>query len=100
MNIERFAAFSVWFKTNRYVSVAEPSFDAEASKIKLKCLHCQQAPFTVFVVKKGGWHIGHFTRHLNADKVCPNQVSEDLRSIDTSDNISMKLDFITLFMSS
>ena len=100
MNLESFDDFLEWFKTNRYVSVAEPSFDAEASKIKLKCLHCQQAPFTVFLVKKGGWKIGHFTRHLNADKVCPNQVSEDLRSIDTSDNVSMQLDFITLFMSS
>ena len=69
MNLESFDDFLEWFKTNRYVSVAEPSFDAEASKIKLKCLHCQQAPFTVFVVKKGGWNIGHFTRHLNADSV-------------------------------
>ena len=71
--------------------VAEPAFDAEASKIKLKCVHCEQDPFTVFPVKKGGWNIGHFTRHLNADKVCPNQVSEDLRSMDTSDNVSMTL---------
>ena len=50
-------------------------------------------------VKKGGWNIGMFTRHLNADKVCPNQVYVDLRSMDTSDNVSMTLDFMTLFMS-
>ena len=56
MNLESFDDFLEWFKTNRYVSVAEPSFDAEASKIKSKCLHCQQDPFTVFPVKKGGWN--------------------------------------------
>ena len=99
MNFESFVAFSEWFKTNRYVSVAEPAFEAETSQIKLKCLHCQQDPFTVYPVKKGGWNIGHFTRHLNTEMVCPNQVQEAAMSMDTSDNVSLIFDFFTLFMS-
>ena len=69
MNIERFAAFSVWFKTNRYVLVAEPAFETESSQIKLICIHCQEDPFTVYPAKNGGWNIGTFTRHLNTEKV-------------------------------
>ena len=83
MSFESFDALSEWFKTNRYVLVAEPVFEAETSHIKLKCLHCQQGPFTVYPVKKGGWNIGKFTGHLNADKVCPNQVPEASMSMDT-----------------
>jgi hypothetical protein len=98
MNLESFDDFSEWFKTNKYVLVAEPAFDAEASKIKLKCLHCKQDPFTVFPVKKGGWNIGIFTRHLNADKLCSEQVSEAAALLmDTSDTVSMTLHVMTLF---
>ena len=89
MNLESFDDFSEWFKTNKYVLVAEPVFDAEASKIKLKSIHCKQDPFTVFPVKKGGWNIGMFTRHLKHCKECPNQVPEASMSMDTSDNVSI-----------
>jgi hypothetical protein len=68
MNLESFD--SEWCKTYRYVSVAEPAFEVEASQIQLKCLHCKQDPFTVYLYKKGGWNIGTFTRHLNTEKVC------------------------------
>jgi hypothetical protein len=100
MNIERFAAFSVWFKTNRYVLVAEPAFETESSQIKLICIHCQEDPFTVYPAKNGGWNIGHFTRHFNTDKVCPNLgVPEASRSMDTIDNVSTKPDLMTQFVS-
>ena len=100
MNIERFAAFSLWFKTNRYVLVAEPAFETESSQIKLIYIHCQEDPFTVYHAKYGGWNIGHFTRHLNTDKVSPNQgVPEASRSMDTIDNVSIKPDLMTQFVS-
>lgn len=100
MDKESFDAFSEWFKTNTYVSVAEPALDAEASQIKLKCILCKRAPFTVYPgsEKKGGWNIGKFTRHLNADKVCPDQVFQASMEMDTSGNVSMTLDLMTLFM--
>ena len=100
MSFESFDAFSEWFKTNRYFLVAIPVFEAESSQIKLICIHCQEDLFTVYQARKGGWNIGTFTRHLNTEKVCPNQgVPEASRSMDTIDNVSIKPDLMTQFVS-
>ena len=99
MSFENFEAFSEWFKTNRYFLVAKPVFETESSQIMLICIHCKQGPFTVYPVKKGGWNIGHFTRHHNTENMCPNQIPEALMSMDSSNNVSLTLEFFTLFTS-
>jgi hypothetical protein len=95
---ESYQEFCSWFETTnqgKWVSKAVPSFEGEI--IGLKCRHCQHLPFPVTKQSSDvGWHIGKFTRHLNADKVCPNQAT---MLMDTSDKVSMTLDFMILFMS-
>ena len=101
MITESYEDFCCWFETTnqgKWVSKAVPSFEGE--RIGLKCHHCQHLPFPVTKQSSGvGWHIGKFTRHLNADKVCPNQVPEASMSMDTRENLSMTLDVMTLFTS-
>ena len=97
MTTESFEGFRTWFESTnqgKWIEKAVPSFEGE--KIGLKCLHCHQF-FPVTQQSSGkGWHIGSFvTRHLNSDKVCPNQVPGASMSMDTSDNVTMTLDFIT-----
>ena len=83
MSTESFEQFCTWFSSTsrgKWTTKAEPSY--EGGIIRLKCLHCHQF-FPATPEGNGrGWHIGSFiTRHLNLDKVCPNQVSEDASSM-------------------
>ena len=102
MITESYGDFCSWFETTnqgKWVSKAVPCFEGEI--IGLKCRHCQHLPFPVTRQSSGvGWHIGKFTRHLNADKVCPSQVESSML-MDTSENVSLNLlDLMTLFVSS
>ena len=101
MTTESYKDFCSWLETTnqgKWVSKAVPTFEGEI--IGLKCRHCQHIPFPVTKQSIGkGWHIGSFTtRHLNADKMCPNQVPEASMSMDTSKNVSLTLFLMTIFM--
>ena len=93
MTSESYLDFSSWFETTnqgRWVSKAVTSYEGEV--IGLKCRYCQHLPFPVSKQSTGkGWNIGSFTRHLNTEKVCPNQVLEASISMDTSKNVTMTL---------
>ena len=98
IDLTSFNDFSEWFKTTsqgRHAEVAELFF--VGSQIMLQCLKCSHDPFVVYRGSNGRWNIGkQFTKHC---KEC-HEVHEASMSMDTSDDVTMTLDFMTLFMSS
>lgn len=101
MDSDSYDQFCMWIeepKRGDLLTKAFPSF--EDGNIYLKCRKCQHP---CLIYGSSGWNIGQLKKHLKSSTECAFTdvvFREASVTMDMSDNVSMKPNFLTLFMSS